>query len=81
MLNSQYLKRDARPVCLGVTLDSTMSYKDAPHRKAAKKVKSRNSLLAKLANSSCCADANTLPYLLSSRVGLLLPNLETFVAY
>jgi hypothetical protein len=58
-MNGQKLAHDPKPVYLGVTLDRTLTFKDHL-TKTAQKVKSRNSLLGKLAGSTWGANAQTL---------------------
>jgi len=58
-MNGQRLKHDPYPVCLGVTLDQTLSYREHLSRSAAK-LKSRNNLITKLAGTSWGASASTL---------------------
>jgi len=57
--NGQQLTHDPHPVCLGVTLETTLSYKHHLTKTAAE-LKNRNNLLSKLAGSSLGANAATL---------------------
>ena len=58
-MNGQHLKHDPYPVCLGVTLDRTLSYREQLSFSAAK-LKSRNNLIAKLPGTSWGASTSTL---------------------
>jgi len=58
-MEGQQFRHDPNPVYLGVTLDSTLSYRQHL-TKTAGKLQSRNNLLMKLAGSSWGANANTL---------------------
>jgi len=58
-MNGQLLKHDLYPVCLGVTSDQTISYREHLSCSTAK-LKSRNNLIAKLVGTSWGASASTL---------------------
>ena len=57
--NGTPISHDKYPVCLGVTMDGTLSFKE-PTRKLKAKIQSRNALLSKLANSKWGANPYTL---------------------
>lgn len=59
VFNNVEVRNSQNPTYLGVTLDRTLTYKEHLTKTAAK-IKTRNNLIQKLANSSWGADAHTL---------------------
>ena len=57
--NGTPISHDKYPVCLGVTMDRTLSFKEHT-RKLKAKIQSRNALLSKLANSKWGTNPYTL---------------------